>query len=139
MRRRPLMAAVLAVIATGCGGGDNGASPDRAARKPKPKPAASAEEFAERFERLTSLRLESGSDTFGTRLDEPDGDDLGYRLSGFQYYWTRDESDRDVLLDGQPGPAGTRWDRAGDGWAVAKAYGPRLVVSWVGADSKAPT
>jgi hypothetical protein len=125
------MAAVLLVA--GCGGGE--APAEKPA--PKPKAAASASEFADRFERLTGMPLRTGDDTFGTRLDEPDEDHLGYRISGFSYVWTRDDGSRDVLLRGSPGPGDTRWDKLGDGWSVAKAYGPRLVVSWVGADSRA--
>jgi hypothetical protein len=124
------MAAVLLVA--GCGGGD--ASQTKPA--PKPKVAASAEEFAARFERLTGMQLRAADDTFGTRLDEPDDDHLGYRISGFSYVWTGDDASRDVLLRGSPGPGDTRWDKLGDGWSIAKSYGPRLVVSWVGAESR---
>jgi hypothetical protein len=131
------MAAVLVVLAAGCGGDDRDAPAEAA--KAKPKPAASADEFVDRFEKLTAVRLQTADDTFGTRIDEPDDEHLGYRLSGYSYYWTENVSDRELLLDGQPGPDDTRWDRAGDGWSVAKAYGPELIVSWVGADTKQAT
>jgi len=127
------MAAVLLVA--GCGGGE---VPEKKAAA-KPKVAGGAQEFADRFEQLTGMRLQAADDSFGTRLDEPDADGLGYRVSGFSYTWTSDDSARGVLLRGSAGPGDTRWDKLGDGWSVAKAYGPRLVVSWVGADSRAPS
>jgi hypothetical protein len=121
------MAAV--VLVAGCGGGD-------APPKPAKTPAGSAEQFAARFEHLTGLRLRSAHDAFGTRFAETEDDHLSSRISGFTYEWTADDERRDDLLRGSPGPGDTRWDRLGDGWSVAKAYGPRLVVSWVGADSR---
>jgi hypothetical protein len=133
------MAAVLlaATLAAGCGGGGDKSS-EKAATESKPKPAASAEEFASRFEDLTRIELEVTDNTFGTELDAPQDDDhLDYRLSGYSYYWTGDDSDRDVLLEGKAGPGGTVFERINrDAWSISKAYGPRLVVSYVGADRR---
>src|SRR4051794_33020751 len=107
MSRWPLTAAVVTVLLAGCGD-----SSDKAAKKPAaPKPAASADEFVARFEKLTSLKLTQAEDPFGTRLDEPDGDALTYRLSGFSYYWTTDDHERGILMEGRPGPDGTKWDK----------------------------
>jgi len=103
------MAAVLLVA--GCGGGE---VPEKKAAA-KPKVAGGAQEFADRFEQLTGMRLQAADDSFGTRLDEPDADGLGYRVSGFSYTWTSDNSARDVLLRGSAGPGDTRWDKLGDG------------------------
>jgi hypothetical protein len=130
------MVAVLATaVAAGCGGGDDEQRAAKPGATPAPKPAASPEQFAERFERLTSLELDPVPDTFGTRMDEPDDDLLGYRFSGYQYYWTESQDDRDILLDGRPDADGVRWERVGDGWSAAKAYGP-LILDWVGGESK---
>jgi hypothetical protein len=90
---------VLAVLAVaGCGGGNERAAKPGAT--PAPKPAASPEQFAERFERLTSVKLDPVPDPFGVRMDQPGEPDLGYRFSGYTYYWTGDESDRELRRDG---------------------------------------
>jgi len=121
--------AVLALCAVGCGGEKEG---DRKVET-GPKPAASPEQFTERFAQLTGVRLSrSLDDLVGTRLEVPADPNRFARLGTYSLVWTRDRADRREVLRGarRPGARGIRWTRSGSTWSAGKSYGRHLVLDW---------
>lgn len=123
--------AVLAVLA-GCAGGEERPPPKA------PEPAASAEQFTERFAKLTGVHLEPvPGDAFGTRLDVPEEPDRFVRFGVYSLVWTRERSDREVLLgDRKPDRRGIHWQGDGEGWSANKPFGPHLVLQWTGGSKR---
>ncbi len=121
---------LLLLTVAGCGGGED------------EEPAATPEEFAERFEPITGLRLKLvPGDTFGTRLDRPEQPYRFPRFGTFSLVWSGDDRLRETLLGRgvEPDSEGIYWERVGDGWSAGKAFGPRLVMRWTGEETKRTT
>jgi len=137
------LTAALAVLAgaAGCGGDDGGATTGAAtAPQPAPRPAATPQQFADRFARLTGVRLQvMAGDTFGTRFDTPREPDRYARYGIYSLTWTRDDHTRSVLLGGSAAdPRGIHWERVDDDWSLAESIGPRLVLEAPGDRTRVP-
>ena len=124
------LGAALALGAPGCGGSDQG---DERERSSGPEPAASPQQFSQRYERLTGVALDASPDGLvGTRLDAAAEPNRFARLGTYSLVWTRDRGDRKEALRGarDPGARGIRWRPSGGAWSAVKTFGPHLVLDW---------
>ena len=124
------LGAALALGAPGCGGSDQG---DERERSSGPEPAASPQQFSQRYERLTGVALDASPDGLvGTRLDAAAEPNRFARLGTYSLVWTRDRGDRKEALRGarDPGARGIRWRPSGGAWSAVKTFVPHLVLDW---------
>lgn len=122
----------------GCGDVEGQSEPDS---EPKPKPASSPQQFADRFAPISGQRLKPVDDTFGTIFEEPEEPSRSVRYGGYSLTWTQDDRIRETVLGRgvKPDADGIYWSRVGDGWSASKPFGPRLVLDWVGPETKRTT
>lgn len=133
----------IALVLAGVAGAGCSTEREGAPEPPAPEPARSPEQFAERFEALTAVALKPvADDLYGTLFEEPEAPDRFLRFGTYTLVWSDDPDTRELFLGAEatePEQGGIYWERVGDGYTASKPIGPRVLLQWVGGDTKETT
>lgn len=124
---------VPALALAACGGGG-----DEKAAGLSDAPSDSPARFAKNFEKLTGVALKPiPGDLFGTRLPVAGEANRFARYGVYSLVWTANDAKKERLLGKGPAEGdGIHWKASGASFTASKAFGPRLVLRWVGRNSK---
>jgi len=124
---------VPALVLAACGGGG-----DEKAAGLSDAPSDSPAGFAKNFEKLTGVALKpTPGDLFGTRLPVANQVNRFARYGVYSLVWTANDTKKERLLGKEPADGdGIHWKASGASFTASKAFGPRLVLRWVGRNSK---